>query len=282
MRFPRAASRIAALLAASALLLGVPAAAAASPASATSGTGWIRLAHLSPNTPAIDVYLYSFGNSSAQIVLHHVSYGTASAYQAVTAGEYTVAMRAAGASPTGPPVLSASVTIAAGRAYTAAAVGLRPGLRLQILDDDLTTPAGQALVRVIQASLKQHVVTVRWDGQVIVSKLAFGTATSYQAVPPGTESVTAAAPGANASSRITLAAGTIHTLVILDAASGLEIADLEDAAGSVRAPAGGPATGLGGTAPQGPGSPWPWLSLIGAGSLLAAAGGLGRRLRPRA
>ena len=39
--------------------LAVSAAPAASAAS-SSGVGWIRLAHLSPNTPAVDVYLYSF------------------------------------------------------------------------------------------------------------------------------------------------------------------------------------------------------------------------------
>ena len=75
MKFPRIIRQITMLLAALALLLGIPAA-AASASSATSGTGWIRLAHLSPNTPPVDVYLYSFGNSNAQIVLHHVAYGT--------------------------------------------------------------------------------------------------------------------------------------------------------------------------------------------------------------
>ena len=83
------------LLAASTLLLGVPAAAASAASSAAAGTGWIRLAHLSPNTPPVDVYLYSFGNSDAKIVLHHVAYGEVSPYEAVTAGDYSVAMRAA-------------------------------------------------------------------------------------------------------------------------------------------------------------------------------------------
>src|SRR6266436_6547875 len=40
----------------------------ASTAAASHGVGWLRLAHLSPNTPAVDVYLYSFGNSHAMIV----------------------------------------------------------------------------------------------------------------------------------------------------------------------------------------------------------------------
>ena len=158
MKFPRITRRITMLLAASALLLGIPAAATASASSATTGTGWIRLAHLSPNTPAVDVYLYSFGNSNAQIVLHHVAYGTVSPYEAVTAGDYSVAMRASGASPSSQPVLSTSVTVKADHAYTVAGMGPESGLRLQVLDDNLTTPAGKSLVRVIQASLKQQVV----------------------------------------------------------------------------------------------------------------------------
>ena len=176
MRFPRITRtirRLTMLLAAAALLLGVPAAAAAHASSATTGTGWIRLAHLSPNTPAVDVYLYSFGNSNAQIVLHHVAYGTVSPYEAVSAGDYSVAMRAAGASASSQPVLSTSVTIDADHAYTVAGMGPEKGLRLQVMDDDLTTPPGKALVRVIQASLKQQTVKVTCSGKTIVPKASF-------------------------------------------------------------------------------------------------------------
>src|ERR1700730_10283644 len=65
-------------------------------ASASAQVGWVQLAHLSPNTPAVDVYLYSFGNSTAQIVLKHVAYGTVSPFEQIAAGDYTVAMRLAG------------------------------------------------------------------------------------------------------------------------------------------------------------------------------------------
>src|SRR5271163_3213246 len=109
------------------MLLAIPAAAAHA-SSATTGTGWIRLAHLSPNTPAVDVYLYSFGNPDARIVLHHVAYGDVSGYLPVPGGEYSVAMRAAGASSTSPPVLSSSARVSPGSAYTVLAVGLRSGL----------------------------------------------------------------------------------------------------------------------------------------------------------
>jgi hypothetical protein len=266
------------LLAASALLLAVPVATAtAATASAGSGTGWIRLAHLSPDTPAMDVYLYSFGDPAARIVLHHVAYGNVSAYQAVPAGDYSIAMRPAGGAVTSATVLSASTWVRAGDAYTAAAVGPVTGLRLQVVQDDLATPAGHALVRVIQASLKQRQVTVSWNGKVIARQLAFPSVTSYQAVAPGTETVSVTAGAGDARSTVTLAEGSIHTLVVLDGANGLEIANLEDAAGSSQLPKGGAQTGFGGTAPHGPGSPRPWLEVIAAGSLLAAGGGLGLR-----
>ena len=65
MKHLRNIKRAALLLAASVLLLAgsavTAAAATAGSGTATSGTAWIRLAHLSPDTPAVDVYLYSFG-----------------------------------------------------------------------------------------------------------------------------------------------------------------------------------------------------------------------------
>jgi hypothetical protein len=271
--------RMITVLATSAVLLGmgIPAAAAAFASSAATGTGWIRLAHLSPNTPAVDVYLYAFDNSTAEIVLHHVAYGTVSPYEPVAAGDYSVAMRAAGASATSQPVLSTSVTVAAGHAYTVAGVGPESGLRLQVLDDELTTPPGQALVRVIQASLKEQVVTVSLGSTVLASSLKFADVSPYQAVSPGTETVTVTSGGTEASESVTLPVDTVHTLVVLDGAGGLEIDNLEDASGSGQPPLGGVETGFGGTAPHGPASPLPWLAVIAAGSLLALTGGL--RLR---
>ena len=279
MKFPRITRRITMLLAASALLLGIPAAATASAASATSGTGWIRLAHLSPNTPPVDVYLYSFGNSNAQIVLHHVAYGTVSPYEAVTAGDYSVAMRATGASPSSQPVLSTSVTVKADHAYTVAGMGPESGLRLQVLDDQLTTPSGKSSMRVIQASLKQQTVKFTCGGQTIVPKAAFGSVSSYTDIPANTWTMEAIGSSDNWTGSFVMAPGTVHTMVVLDGTTGLEVVNLVDAAGAGKPPVGGVTTGFGGTAGHGPGSPVPWLALIGAGALITLTGGfrLGRR-----
>jgi hypothetical protein len=279
------------LLAATALTLGVlglaiPAASASTTANAVAAhhakTGWLRLAHLSPNTPAVDVYLYSFGNPSAKIVLHHVAYGTVSGYQEVPVGEYTVAMRGAGAAPGSKPVLSASVNVVAGGAYTVAGMGPESGLRLQVLTDRLTTPKGKALVRVIQASMHQSKVSVRLSGKRLTHELAFGRVSSYETVAPGTLRVHAFGTAESTINTVQLTAGSIHTLVVLDGSSTLGIDDLIDAEGSKVMPAGAAQTGFGGTAPR-PGAPLlPWLGAAALG-LLASGGGavvVSRRRRP--
>jgi hypothetical protein len=262
--------------------LAVSAAPAAS-AAASSGVGWIRLAHLSPNTPAVDVYLYSFHDPSAKIVLHHVAYGTVSPYEQVPAGEYTVAMRGAGAAPKTKPVLSTTVDVAAGGAYTVAGVGPNKGLRLQVLNDRLTTPKGKVLVRVIQASMHQERVTVTLAGRKLARHLAFSHVSRYVAVRPGTLRVHVAGATASTTQTVTLTGGSIHSLVVLDTSTTtLGVTDLMDGQGSKVDPAGPAQTGFGGTAPR-PGAPMlPWAAAAGVGLLAAVGGGVlvSRRRRP--
>jgi hypothetical protein len=251
-------------------------------ASASSDVGWVQLAHLSPNTPAVDVYLYSFGDASAQLVLDHVAYGTVSPFEQLAAGDYTVAMRLAGAPSSSKPVLSTAVDVVAGDAYTVAGMGPASGLRLQVIPDRLTTPAGKALVRVIQASLQQDSVTVTAGSAKLATHLKFASVTGYRVVQPGTWTVHAAGSSESANSTVSFATGTIHTLVILDDPGSLTIDDLLEAAGSQVAPAGGVQTGFGGMAPH-PGSALRlWLVLALSGLLAASAGVamLARRRRP--
>ena len=263
-------------LAAGLLAAAAPAASAAAHAApaakATTTDGWIRLAHLSPNTPPVDVYLYSFGDPKAKTVLRHVGYGDVSPYMKVASGQYSVAMRGAGAKPGSPPVLSTSVHIAAGAAYTVAGLGPAKALRLAVLHDRLTTPKGKSLVRVIQASLRDHKVTVTAGSQVLAHQLGFGEVTRYRAARAGTWTVHVAGGAGMATQPVTLAAGTIHTLVVLDGAGGsLMIDNLQDAAGSAIMPHGGVATGLGGTAPRPAPSPAPRAAAVAAGLLCSTA-----------
>ena len=274
----RHGARLAMLLGAATLsLCTLAGTAAAAPASSmSSGTGWMRCAHLSPTNP-VDIYLYSFGDPMAMSVLRHVPYGGVGMYMKMPAGEYTVGIRPAGAPASTPPVLSANLMVRAGQAYTVAAMGPPDGLRLQTLNDRLTTPGGKSMVRIIQASLKEPRVTVRAGSATLASNLTFASITPYGTNTPGRWMVDATGGSENWSGNIKLTAGSIHTLVVLDSAGGLKVADLTDAAGSVMMPHGGVATGLGGTAPGPAPSPLPWLAVMASGLLVTAAAAI--RLR---
>ena len=281
MKFRMTRWRATVLLGFLTLLFGLLTASSAS--YAATSTGWIRLGNLSPTTSAVDVYVYPSGSSSPRLVLPDVTYGTVSAYEAVSAGDYSVVMRTAGSSASSPPVLSASVTVQAGRSYTVAALTVSgKGRQAMILDDSLTTPAGKSLVRVIQASINQRTVTFHCSCAPgapgdIATDVSSGSVSAYTPIPAGTWTMSATGPSATASLPVTLVAGTVHTEVVIDGPSGIEIVNLLDSAGSGQPPTGGVGTGFGGTAPHGPGSPLPWLAVIGAGGLLALTGGL--RLR---
>jgi hypothetical protein len=273
--------RLSRLLAAIALTAGptglVAPAASAATTSMMEMNGWMRLAHLSPNTPAVDVYLYSVGNPRASLVLHQVAYGTVSSYMKIAPGEYTVAMRAAGAAAGSPPVLSTTVHVVVDGAYTVAGLGSATDLRLKVLRDRLTTPKGKILIRVIQASMRQQVVTVTAGKEVLARKLAFGQLTSYRVANPGTWTFRAAGGTESTSQMIMLTPNCIHTIVILDDPGHLKIDDLLDAAGSMAMPMGAVPTGLGGTAARPASQAEPWLVTIAVGGLLALASGLALR-----
>jgi len=272
---------------------GASAASATSGASAASGAsgvsgagagqGWVRCADLSPGTPE-DVYLYPFGNPSHPTMLMHQGYGSVSEYMPLSAGQYTLAMRPPGAPASSPPTVSTSFMVSAGQNYTVASLGSASSRRLKVLNDQMAAAAGsKALIRVIQASVKQPQVTVSVGSAVLARELGFGSASSYQSVKPGSPTVTFSAEGGHAAMAVKLTAGSVHTLVVLDGSSGLRIDNLTDAAGSTDRPKGGAATGFGGTAPKpGPGL-LPWLGTLAGGLLLAVAGGFSlRRSRRRA
>jgi Domain of unknown function (DUF4397) len=257
----------------------VAALAAASPAAyAAANQGWVRCANLSPGTPE-DVYLYPFGNPGHPTVLRHEGYGGVSDYMPVAVGQYTVAMRPVGAPASSPASVSTSFMVSAGTNYTVASIGSATARRLEVLQDQMAGAAGsKALVRIIQASLKQPRVTVSVGSVTLARNLAFGSASAYQAVQPGTPTVTFSAPGGHAAMPVTLAAGSAHTIVVLDGTSGLTIDNVTDEVGSYDAPRGGAATGLGGMAPGGGGPGLaPWLATLAGGLLLVIAGMFGLR-----
>ena len=147
-----------------------------------SGEAQVRVAHLAPDAPNVDVYV------NGEPVLTDVPYTTVSDYLSLPAGAQQVTVYAAG--DTASPVIDAPVDVAAGGAYTVAAVGLVAdgSLTAQVYEDDLRSPAsGNAKVRVVHASPDAGPVdVVPRGGQALVSGLTFPEASPYAEVPAGT------------------------------------------------------------------------------------------------
>lgn len=270
--------RVLAGLAAAALLpllvAGPAQAAVTGPAART--TGWLRLAHLSPDTAAVDVWLTPFGGQAGSPTLPDVTYGNVSAYRSVAPGRYTVAMRPAGSPASTPAMLSQTVVVQAGKAYSVLAVGPTGGLVLKVVPDDLTPPsASRSRVRLIQASTSTGSVDVRAvSGPVLVQDAAYGLVSPYSQVPQGrwTLQVAGAAAGSTpTTAQVDLRAGSVTTLLVLNATTsdGVVLKSITDAAAAAVLPAGGVETGEGGTAPAAPAG---WLSLVPWVLGLAVAG----------
>ncbi|NUR49887.1 MAG: DUF4397 domain-containing protein [Hamadaea sp.] len=239
-----------------------------------AGHGYVRLAHLSPDTPAVDVYLSSQTGALAEQVFPGVGYGVMSDYLALPVGGYTVAMRPSGAPKSQPPVLTTQVSVAAGQAYTVAGVGRYADLGLRVIVDDLSLPAdGQAKVRVVQASVAVPVLGVALpDGTPVAENVAFATATAYQQVRPGDWRLVISPADGRAPTGLAcvLKPGTVYSMLILDGPQGLRAELRTDATREGGVPTGGVETGGGGTAPA---PIWP---MVGAGALvLVAVGALG-------
>jgi hypothetical protein len=271
------AGRLSRLLAACSILLGALAALAPGAAAAVNqpapGDGWLRLANLSPGAPTFDIYLYPVGNSQATLMLRNVGYGMIARYRSVPAGSYTVALRRAGHPAGSEPVVSSTVSVAVGRAYTLASLGPSSAPRVELLNDTLAVPKGKSLVRIIQASLKQNRVTVTAGPHVLVRGLAFGNVTSYAALSATPWKLRVTGPTESATDNQNWKAGTSYTVVVLDGAGHLELNCLTDGAGSKVPPAGGAAMGFGGMA-RPVSSSRPWLAGMAGGVLLIAGGAL--------
>jgi len=145
-----------------------------------SGTANVRVAHLSPNAPNVDVYV------DDEQVLSDVPFRAVSDYLELPAGDHTVQITAAGDPDT--VAFEGDITVEAAD-YTIAAIGeLGEGsteFRPAILEDDNSEVGSDtARVRVVHASPDAPAVDVAAGGDVLVEGAEFGDA-AYVEVPAG-------------------------------------------------------------------------------------------------
>jgi subtilisin family serine protease len=142
---------------------------------------WIRVAHLSPDAPNVDV-LVNDGVAFADVPFQEIT-----EYAGLPPGTYNVKVVPAGA--TTPVVIEADLTLEAGNEYTVAAVNLLADIEPLVLVDDNTPPAaGDAHVRFLHASPDAPAVdiAVAGGGPVLFSDVEFKEVSDYLPLAAGT------------------------------------------------------------------------------------------------
>ena len=223
---------------------------ALAPAAAASAatTGWVRIAHLSPDTKAVDITLSSLSGAKTPLFkLSNVGYGAVSEYMKLPEGTYALAMVPAGAPAGSTPVVNGEVSVTSSKAETVAAIGLNKDLKTKVYTDDLTQSAGDdARIRVVNASTKHSTVAVNANSTTLGDGVSFGDATDYRTVGAGTATLDLSSSTTKAAASLNLQPGTVHTVFVLDnAKGGLSVSSALDSSATTVAPVGSVETGAG-------------------------------------
>lgn len=209
-------------------LLVAPASGAA--ATVADSRAAIRVGHLSPNVPAVNVSLKRTGATTNLLELPNVSFPTVSGYALVPAGQVDASVALA-SNPATPVLTLNGATLAADTSTSVFAIGLLGGtgtqaVRLAAYADDREVVADRAKIRVIHLSPDApavDVVALGTGGAIaarLVTNLAFPNATPTSLlVTPGTYTLAVVPTGQSApvlptaaGATVTLTAGQVLTV----------------------------------------------------------------------
>jgi hypothetical protein len=241
------------------------------PASAASRDGWVRLAHMSPDTGAVNITLSSLSGDVTLFRLQNIAYGMVSNYMRLPQGTYALAMVPVGNNtPNTPPVISGAVQVKAGTAETLAAIGKNAAIKTTVFTDDLhAVSGGGARVRIVQVSVAHPRVDATAGSTNVATAASFGDVSKYATVAAGSTSIRLKAGSDTQTVSQSFAPGSSHTLFVIDnAKGGLTVSPAVDSAAATVTPVGSLAAGGGGLAADDAG-----LALLLAA--VAAAGGIG-------
>ncbi len=168
------------LLVLTALLTLSAGAAAAAANEINSDNARVRVAHASPDAPAVDVRV------NGEVAFANIPFAEVTNYATLPAGSYQIEVVPTG--QPGPVVIEAFLDLAAGTDYTVAAVNTLANIEPIVLVDNNELPQdGRAHVRFVHASPDAPAVDIAGDGgNVIFSDVAFKEVTEYTPIPAGT------------------------------------------------------------------------------------------------
>ncbi len=174
-----------------------------------SSTAFVRVAHLSPDAPAVDVWV------DGTRVLRNVPFKAFSSYLQVPAGNRQVQVTPAGA--TTPVVINAALDVSAGTYYTVAATGVLASIAPTVLVDDPLTDKDAARIRFIHAGPDAPPVDITLtDGTVLFGNVAFTGSRDFITTPAGSYDLQVRVAGTDTVvltfNDVTLTSGSIYSV----------------------------------------------------------------------
>jgi hypothetical protein len=240
-------------------------------AAPTAPTGWIRLAHLSPKAPAVDIYLAQFGQAE-HVIVRNAPYGAVTGYSTLAPGVYTVSMRVASAPADSPVALSQVIELKAGSAQSLLVFETGPngGLQGKLVTDELTPPtSGTGRLRLVQGAEGSPVSITANGGPELAREVTYGTTTPYTDVPAGHWDLSLASGNVKDTAGVDVAAGSVTTVLVVLKDGKLTVTPVADSTATATAPTGGVQTGAGGTADP-PITLWILAAVLAATALAGA------------
>jgi hypothetical protein len=143
----------------------------------------MRVIHLSPNAPAVDVFAAPMGSDESAKVASNVAFGEASDYATINSGGWNFDVKAAGTQTTA--LMLDGITVTEGQVVTVFAIGLvngRPALSGLTSVDATATPSR---LRVLHASPDAPAVDVYLNGLIQLRNVRYKTISNYLDVLPG-------------------------------------------------------------------------------------------------
>jgi hypothetical protein len=241
------------------------AASAASAATTPANSGWLRFGHFVASAPPVDV------KANGTVIGTDIGFRDVTGYVLVPAGTDTVTISSAVAGPNSTVLASVSANVPDGGAVTVAAFAstsattsssgtVAGGITLSVFTDDLASPpAGDAKIRVIHtipgAPIVDTSLTATGSSSatptVALSPVGYKQASPYMPIAAGTYTIavkTSTGTVVTQGNDWQAVAGSVITVVIVEAPSGPTLEILSDAVGTSTTPNGSMQTGFGGTA----------------------------------
>jgi hypothetical protein len=213
--------------------LFIPTIVAAAALAGSAQAGNVRIAHLSPDAPAVDVLV------DGNVAFAGVAFNEVTGYANLPQGNYLVQVVPAGASK--PVVIETLLAVPATGDFTAAAINPLSSITATVFEDDNQRSPGNTRVRFVHASPGTPSVDIALadGGPVLFSNVSYGESGGYIQVPAGTydlearvagtETVALSLPGTSLTGGTSItvwASGLLKGSPALGAAVSLDVAPL--------------------------------------------------------